>query len=133
MKFFNYFLRLYSRIQYPVSLPEEIASALGIRATNDLAFDDFIRLLTSPACLPTRLRKYMRREDAEAAFDTAIKKERFSRHSLFSYYFNNGWMGFYLQFDQESKLRRIYVQHKVLKKQDGVEIDLAKRSFSYNR
>lgn len=124
MKFFKYVFHLYSRFQYPVSLPEEIAHALGIEATSKLTCDEFVSLLTSPSCHPTRLHKYMARVDAEAAFASAVRKERFTRHSLYSYYFNNGWLGFYMQFDHTSRLRRVYVQHRALKAQEGVELGL---------
>ncbi len=55
------------------------------------------------------------REEAEDVFRTALRKERFSQNSLFSYHFNGGWMEFMLQFDEQSRLRRIYIQHKDLK------------------
>ncbi|MDR3623756.1 MAG: hypothetical protein P4L16_01285 [Chlamydiales bacterium] len=128
MKVLNIILQLYWRLQYPVSLPEDVARALGIQANNNLVFTDFIRLLTSPTTSPTKLVKYMSRLDAEATFGSALRKERFSGHSLFSYYFNKGWLGFYLQFDQQSRLRRVYVQHRELTAEQGLELPL-KSSF----
>lgn len=123
MKILNRLLQVYWRFQYPVSLPEEIAEALGINASNGIGFTEFIRQLSSPSCAPTKLKKFMSREEVEATFAKALRKERFARHSLFSYYFNKGWLGFYLQFDQDSKLRRVWVQHKALER-DNVEINL---------
>jgi len=125
MKILNTLFQLYCRIQYPVSLPEDVASALGIQVTNNLAFNEFIRLLGSPKALPTKLIKYMSRDQAEATFHSALRKERFSGHSLFSYYFNKGWLGFYLQFDEQSRLRRVYVQHKELSLENGLELPLS--------
>lgn len=121
-------IRFYRRFYYPVSLPEEVAVALGIDATSKLTFSQFISLLSSPDCSPKKLSKFMSREQAEAAFDTALKKERFPYHSLFSYYFNNGWMGFYLQFDQADRLRRVYIKHKKLSQDEGIELDLMRLS-----
>jgi hypothetical protein len=66
----------------------------------------------------------MNRKDVERVFSSAIKKEHFSYHSLYSYYLDKGWVGFYLQFDHENKLRRIYVQHKKIQRSTGVEIGL---------
>lgn len=126
MKFFNTLLQIYWRLHYPVSLPEEVAEALGISIVNKLGFNDFITLLTSKETLPTKLLKYMSRVDAEALFDSALRKERFLGHSLFSYYFNKGWLGFYLQFDEQSRLRRVYVQHKKLSLENGLELQLSK-------
>jgi hypothetical protein len=68
----------------------------------------------------------MPREEAEAAFQTALRKEKFLHNSLFSYYFNEGWMEFVLQFDEHSRLRRIYIQHKKITQEEGIEIPLSK-------
>lgn len=116
--------KLLSRFRYPFSLPEEVATALGIHLANSLAFEEFIRLLGTPECRPTRLRKFMHRSKAEAAFQTAPKKETFATMSLFSYYFNRGWLVFALYFDEQGRLRRLYVQYPALQNSDGFEIQL---------
>jgi hypothetical protein len=125
MKVVENFLRLYRRFHYPVSLPEEVAYAIGIEASSALNFDQFILLLSTSKCCPKKLSKFMSRESAEAAFDTALRKEKFQHHSLFSYYFCNGWMGFSLQFDTSGRLRRIYVHHKKLTHEEGIELALS--------
>jgi hypothetical protein len=66
----------------------------------------------------------MPRKDAEAAFQRARRKEHFCRNSLFSYYFHEGWLEFCLHFDEKNRLRRIYLQHKRLESELGVEIPL---------
>jgi hypothetical protein len=124
MKLFDHFTRLCWRLQHPVSMPEEVALALGIQASNDLAFDEFISLLIHPGCHPKNLKKFMPREQAEATFALALRRERFSQHSLFSYYFGGGWLAFSLEFDRESRLRRVYIRHKELVGEEGVEIAL---------
>lgn len=124
MKMIESFVQFYRRLHYPVSMPEEVASALGIEVSSNLSFTQFVNLLSSPACCPNKLSKFMSREEAESAFDGALRKERFQHHSLFSYYFNHGWMGFHLQFDQSGRLRRIYVRHHKLNQEDGIEIHL---------
>lgn len=116
--------KIYCRLHYPVSLPEEVAEALGILAPNHLSFEIFIQLLRSPEGRPTKLYKYMSRDEAEQAFQTALKKEMFKKTSLFSYYFSGGWLGFFLQFDDQSRLRRMYLQHKDLNRGEEVEISL---------
>lgn len=121
---FQSFCRMLTRFRYPFSLPEDVADALGISFSNFLTFDKFIEKLTDPSCVPERLMKFMPREEAEAAFESACRKEIFPQKTLFSYYFNQGWLEFILQFDNQSRLRRIYVQHKKIKCQEGTEIPL---------
>lgn len=121
---FQSFFRLLNRFRYPVSLPEDIAKALGISLSNFLSFDKFIEKITDPSLTPARLMKFMPREQAEAAFESACRKEIFPQKTLISYYFNQGWLEFILQFDEESRLRRIYVQHKKIASQEGTEIPL---------
>jgi hypothetical protein len=67
----------------------------------------------------------MRREDAEAAFGSAQRKEHFRQISLFSYYFSEGWVEFKLEFDSDSLLRRIYIQHRIIQSERGIELQLS--------
>ncbi len=124
MKGLNHFSRFFLRFRYPGALPEDIAKALGVQISNFLTFNEFVNVITSPNLHPTRLSRYMPRCRAEEAFSRAQKKECFGRCSLFSYYFSEGWMEFQLQFDAESRLRRIYVQHKQIDHDRGIEIPL---------
>lgn len=126
MKRFDFVHRFFIRWRYPVSMPEDVAGALGISLSNYLSFPEFVNLLTSPGCCPSRLMKYMPRHQAEDAFRNALRKEKFSHLTLFSYYFNEGWMEFVLQFDEQSRLRRIYLQHKDISQDTGIEIHLQK-------
>lgn len=116
--------KLLSRFRYPCSLPEEVAHALGIHLANSLSFDEVVRLLGTPECRPTRLRKFMPRQQAEGAFQSAIKKESFTHMTLFSFYFSKGWLVFTLSFDEQSQLRRIYVQCPMALTIDDFEIVL---------
>ena len=115
---------LFLRFRYPVSLPEDVAKALGIPFSNFLTFNHFIKKLICLKTPPTRLIKFMPRNDAELAFRLALRKERFKNHTHFSYYFNRGWLEFVLYFDEQSLLRRVYVQHKDFNKSNKVEISL---------
>ncbi len=133
MKLFYYLASLCSRWQYPLSSFKEVVDDLGVNVPGNIALKEFVKALTSQHCHLTKLTKFMSRDDAEKVFASAIKKERFSGHSLYSYYFDNQWMGFYLQFDQNSKLRRIYVQHKDFKKQCGEEIKLVMPKISFHQ
>lgn len=66
----------------------------------------------------------MSRAKAEEAFCKAPLKEKFQNDTLVSYCFNEGTLEFFLQFDNDSKLRRIYLQHKDIKQDKGFEIKL---------
>lgn len=122
----SFLRRFFIRFRYPVSLPEDIAQALGIELSNAATFDQFVDKLIAPACQPTKLCKFMPRELAEEAFCNAQKKEKFRQNTLCSYYFSEGWVEFILQFDECSRLRRIYVNHKKIRRDEGVEIVLSK-------
>lgn len=114
--------RLFPRLRYPLSMPEEVASDLGINVSNALTFEEFVDCLTSPHQRPTKLLRFMPRDEAEKTFQTALRKERFKQNSLFSYHFNGGWMEFMLQFDDQSRLRRLYIRHKDLKQKFEIPI-----------
>jgi len=112
------------RFRYPVSLPEDVAEALGVKMSNFLTFNKLLEHLTSNHCCPKRLTKYMPREIAEEAFLKAPRKEHFQKNTLFAYHFCEGWLEFSLHFDDESRLRRIYLQHKQIANNNGIEIPL---------
>lgn len=117
-------LRILARFRYPVSLPEDIAEDLGIQVSNLLSFKKFLHTLCHLAPKNVKLHKYMRRTTAEALFKAAVKKESFQNASLFSYYFKkDGWLALRLNFDEQSRLRRLYIEHPLLPKQ-SVEIPL---------
>lgn len=115
MRTFNILQRAIIRFRYPMSMPEDVAKDLGLNISNYLTFREFTKFLTSPHIRPSKLTRFMPRDQAEGMFRTALRKEKFNQNSLFSYYFNGGWMEFMLQFDEQSRLRRIYIQHKDLK------------------
>ena len=116
--------RLISRFRYPVSMPEDVAHDLGFHLPNTLNFCDFVDLLNMAQYRPTKLWKMMPREQAEATFQSALKKENFKSISLFSYYFNKGWLVFALYFDEKSKLRRMSLQCPSCIDSKGFDISL---------
>jgi hypothetical protein len=130
MKALDWLFHCFLRLRYPVSLPEEIATDLGISASNFLTFEEFVQQLTCMTCRPRRLTRFMPRDEAEAAFQSAQRKELFGRNSLFSYYFHEGWLEFILYFDEQERLRRIYIQHKHLPYEQGIEIPLNREASS---
>ena len=132
MKAINYFLSLWVRFRYPVSLPEDVADALGIEMHNSMRFKELLHELTNMHHPCSRLNKFMSRELAERCFLHALRKERFPQSSLFSFYFNEGWLEFELQFDPESRLRRLYVHHKLLSYPSGYELSLPCKSGLIN-
>ena len=118
MQLFTAFKQMFIRFRYPVSLPEEVAASLGLEIDNTIAFKKFLSACRD--CPPKRLAKFMPRCEAERAFHGALRKEKFSSSSLYSFYFNEGWLEFELQFDSTSLLRRAYVHHKLI---SGTGID----------
>ena len=126
MKAMDQLYRVFIRFRYPVSMPEDIANALGVDISNSVTFNQFVDRLTHPTFKPTRLRKFMTREKAEEAFKGAQSKDRFIRSSLFSFYFAEGWLDFTLEYDEHALLRRVYVNHKNIKHDRGVELALRK-------
>lgn len=116
------FLQLLIRLRYPVSLPEDVAKDLGLNISNSFTFTEFINYLTDPSHRPTKLMRFMPRHQAENIFRCALRQERFQQNSLFSYYFKGGWMEFVLEFDEHSRLRRLYIRHKILKKKHEISI-----------
>lgn len=122
MKVLEPLLHLFVRFRYPVSMPEDVAADLGLAFTNSLNFKEFMDCLTDPRHRPTKLTRFMPREQAEEIFHLAKRKERFSHDSLFSYLFKGGWIEFFLQFDEQSRLRRLYVRHKDLKQKHEISI-----------
>lgn len=126
MKVIDYIHQLVLRFRYPVSLPKEVGLALGLPISSFASFDDLVALLSVHAHFPEHLKKFMPREAAEQTFHSALKIERFSNSTLCSYYFNEGWLEFNLQFDAESRLRRVYFLHKKIDANEGIEIPLSK-------
>jgi hypothetical protein len=122
--------RLLSRFRYPVSLPEDVARDLGMHLPNTLNFHEFLKLLAAPHQRPAKLRKFMSRNLAESTFESALKKETFKSCSLFSYYFNKGWLVFALYFDEDSRLRRVYLQCPNCAPIDGFDLALEEELFA---
>lgn len=115
MGLYKRLVRLFQRIKNPISLPEDIGKDLGIQILyNELSFKDCIHNLTGGECCSKYLCKFMRRDEVEPLFKSAVRKEKFNDTSLFSYYIYDGWLAFKLVFDSEDRLRRVYLQHKDL-------------------
>lgn len=124
MKAISILSRFLTRFRYPVSLPEDIAQALGISLSNTQTFKEFVSQLIAPTLRQTTLSKFMLREQAEQVFINAPVKERFNQSTLISYYFNEGWLEFVLKFDDRGCLRRLYMLHRDIPKEEGIEIPL---------
>lgn len=114
--------RLIMRFRYPFSIPSDIASALGIQTSHFITFNKLISCLTNPDCKPATLSKYMPRSQAESTFGTALRKERFQNESLYSYHINGKWIEFVLHFDDQARLRRLYLSHKDFKEKHEITI-----------
>ncbi|CRX38044.1 hypothetical protein [Estrella lausannensis] len=114
---------LVARIWHPVALPEEIAGCFGLKVSNFLSVEDLIGVLCKSQCYTTCLSRYMPREIAESVFRHATSVESFGEKTIISYYFRDGWVEYVLLFDQEDRLRRIYLYHRAIEK-EGIEIPL---------
>ena len=125
--------KLLLRFRYPVSLPEEVIDALGIDASHSINFQEFMEVLSNPRSNPKNLSRFMPRRKAEALFAAAVRKERFRYESLYSFYFSESWVEFVLHFDNDSRLRRLYIQHKDLCEEGGVELLLQDNELSPER
>jgi len=113
--------RFLARFWHPVALPEEAVETLGIKVSNFLSYGDLVRCLESSHC---HLSRYMPRQNAEESFRKPTCVEKIGNKTLISYYFNEGWVEFILHFDRASRLRRIYLLHKEIEQDEGVEICL---------
>ena len=131
MKLFKGITRLFERLRNPISLPEDIGKDLGIQILyNGLKFEDCIEKLTLCDCKSKYLTRLMPREEAELLFKSAVRKETFRDTSLFSYYIYNGWLAFKLIFDDQNRLRRVYLQHcsiKCAECDEGVEMKISEK------
>ncbi|MBN4067157.1 hypothetical protein JYU14_03635 [Simkania negevensis] len=125
MKLLPFVRQVCWRWRYPNTLPEEIFDVLGLQIMPKISFEELLKTLTDSDCCPGRLFRFMPREKAERVFRLAQQKEFFPNETLFSYYFSEGWLEFVLRFDDESRLRRLYVQHGNLPGDSGMEIILA--------
>lgn len=125
MVIINYLLEMLVRLRYPVSLPQDVACSLGIELPNTVRFKELLTQLTDPSLKLGTLTRYMPRDEAERSFQSALRKERFQHSSLYSFYFTEGWLEFELHFDETSKLRRLYVHHRLLPYPSGYEITLS--------
>lgn len=124
LKPFDRIARFFARFRYPVCLPEDVVETLGIQVSNFLSYNELIKQISSCQTNPLRLARFMPRNEAESAFKHATCIERFGSKTLVSYYFSEGWVGFVLQFDKQMQLRRVYLRHKDIKEEEGVEINL---------
>lgn len=124
MKFTKTIKRCFSFLRCDISIPNDIAKTLGMDLSVYPTFNDFINQIASTSFRPLHLKKYMPRNEAEEVFQGAFKKECFHKKTMFSYFFNDGWMEFVLSFDEQSRLRRVFVLHKKIAEEQGVEIHL---------
>lgn len=124
MKISTRFSRLLMRFRYPVALPVDVAEALGIEESCFLSLDTLLNCIKNGEYSPKNIQKYMLREDAEALFSQASCAEHFPRNTLFAFQFNKQWLEFSLQFDEDSRLRRLYLRHPSLPEENGIEIPL---------
>ena len=124
MNFLRQITRLIYRFRHPVTLPEEVACDVGVPLSNGLSCEAVIQRLKDPRQASKKLVRMMPRERAEGLFHNALRQEKFRRSTLFSYYFATGWMEFSLQFDDQDLLRRVYILHRNIIDDRGVEMPL---------
>lgn len=119
------FLYIFDRFKHPYCFPEDIGKDIGLQVLyNDLSLQGCIEKLTSFEYRPQNLTRFMPKKEAECCFKSATRKEKFKNTSLFSYYIFDGWLSFQLIFDDQERLRRIYIQHTTLKDYKGKELEI---------
>lgn len=111
------------RLRYPYALPSEIGNALGLSLDDTVLFPSLLDILSNLQ-KPGSLARFMTRKQAERCFCKASRCEKFTTSSLYSFRFNEGWVEFELQFDEEDKLRRLFLIHKEIHDKDRLEIPL---------
>lgn len=121
LRFFSFVMM---RFRFPFSRPDEVAEALGVDLPRCGTIEGFITHLLQKGTYPRNLMKNMNRKEAESFFNTALKKEHFKQKTLISYLFSQGWLELMLLFDDNGKLRRMYIYHKATRSSQGVEIPL---------
>lgn len=127
MNLFQKMMSFFFRMKHPISSPEEIGRDLGVQTLHRaVSFQECIACLIDENSPPKNIIKFMQRAEAESKLRSAVRKERFKNSSLFSYHLFQGWLAFKMVFDQEDRLRRLYLQHKDLKAptDEGFEIKL---------
>jgi hypothetical protein len=108
-KIFENLGRLVKRFQYPNSWVKDVAEDLGFSISHGAPFEALIEHINTPHFRPGSLYLSMPRKLAEGAFQRALKKEVYQSCSLFSYYFDGGWLVMALHFDQAQRLSKVYV------------------------
>lgn len=106
-RFYTPFQTFFTRLRYPYSLPEEIAKDLGIPLTNQMPYQRLQTRICKRRWCPTTLYKFMPKEDALEMLSSAYRIDHFGNKEIVSYYFREGWIEFELNFDEESRLRRL--------------------------
>jgi hypothetical protein len=124
-RFVDLFKHSVVRLRYPFSMPEEIGLDLGLDVTNSTDFDSLLKFLRSSSCYPRNLRRYMKKDEAEALFSHAFRSDHFREKSIHCYYFKQGWVEFELVYDNADRLRRIILQSRDISADEGVEIKLS--------
>lgn len=116
--------KIYSSVKNPFSLPSAVGQALGLDTLEFQSFEEFIKKVTSAQATANRVRKFTPRERVDLIFQAAEKKEIFHAQSLFYFYFGGAWLGISLHFDESACLRRLYLIHESIDKEE-LELDLA--------
>lgn len=127
MRWWEVIFSCLARIRYSGTPHTEIALALGIVPPQTLCVRKFVKQVARRCELSQTLYRFMGKKEAEKQFDNALIKEHFKNFSLFSYKFPGGWLQFALKYDTEHKLRRLYIHHKFLPQQEGIEVTLIER------
>ncbi len=129
MKFLDSCLRLFCQFKYPLSLPDEVALAIGMRQANFIPFDLLCKTITPPRDAPKALKKYMNRKEAEKVFKSALSRKFEPLQSHFSYTVDGTTVNFTLHFDQNERLRRLVVQREEIYFAKGIDIPLETSPF----
>jgi hypothetical protein len=129
MQFIDSILYLFHRINYPFSLPSDIAKDLGITTCNRITLPEILQIIKNPDFKPSSLKKFMTKEAADAIFKHALRKDIFKQTSRFSYCFSKGVVEFVLFFDEDHRLRRAYIHNHDPQQDFNLEFQLDRALF----
>jgi len=120
-------LAFFVRLRYPYSLPEELASDLGLPLCNSMPFARIETKICKRRWCPSTLYKFMSRDEALSTLSRAYRVDHFGCKEIVSYYFREGWIEFELHFDPEGRLRRLQLHAPKQLSLEPIEIPLAVR------
>ena len=110
------------KLRYQGSTLDEVNDALGIDIPSSFSFMRFLNSVSLGDPCSRRLKKFMPRHKAEAIFFKAVAKDSYRNDTYFSYSFSSGYLEVHLAYDCQSRLRRAYMLHRLLREPKEIHL-----------